>query len=100
MNKTIIWTKRARSQRKEILKYWINHNKSNTYSSKLNTLFGLTTDSLSIHPELGRITEMENIRQKIIKSYKLFYKVIESEIFIIALVDMRRDPEEIRKMLK
>ena len=40
------------------------------------------------------------MRQKIVKSYKLFYKVIESEIFIIALVDMRRDPEEIRKMLK
>ncbi len=100
MNKTIIWTKRATSQRKEILKYWINRNKSNRYSTKLNILFGLAADSLSVNPELGRITEIENVRQKIVKSYKLFYKVIESEIFIIALVDMRRDPEEIRKMLK
>ena len=100
MIKTVIWTKQAKNQRKAILKYWITRNKSNTYSAKLNVLFGIAATTLSRQPKLGRPTEIENIRQRIIKNYKMFYKIEKSNIYIIALVDMRRAPDTIRKMLE
>jgi len=39
MAKQIIWSLTAQLDRKEILLYWINRNKSRTYSKKLNKLF-------------------------------------------------------------
>ena len=39
MAKEIIWSETAQKDRKEILLYWKNRNKSSTYSKKLNILF-------------------------------------------------------------
>ncbi len=99
MNRKIIWSKQAVSQRKDILKYWIIRNKSKKYSEKLNIVFDGAVNTLLSYPESGRQTQFVNIRMKIIKDYRAFYKVTEKVIFIIALVDTRRDPELIEKML-
>jgi toxin YoeB len=51
MAKQIVWTKRAESDRLKILKYWINRNKSKTYSKKLNNLFNMAVEMVASHPE-------------------------------------------------
>ena len=35
MAKRIIWTNTAKQARRDILQFWINHNKSKTYSQKI-----------------------------------------------------------------
>jgi len=38
MAKQVIWSLRAQNDKKEILDYWRQRNKSNAYSKKLNEL--------------------------------------------------------------
>ena len=38
MAKKIIWSANAKADKIEILNYWLDRNKSNTYSKKLNLL--------------------------------------------------------------
>ena len=70
----IDWTEKAKFERKEILNYWIRHNKSKNYSLKLNKLFADTLIQVAQRPIIGRITEFENVRVKIIRNYLLFYE--------------------------
>lgn len=50
----IVWTKKANIERKEILEYWIDKNKSARFSKKLNLLFVESLKQISIYPNLGR----------------------------------------------
>lgn len=55
----ITWTKKANLERTEILEYWINRNKSKTYSTKLNELIKDTLKSLSENPHIGRKSDFD-----------------------------------------
>jgi toxin YoeB len=95
MVKQIIWTRRAYNDRKEILEYWRIHNQSNIYSKKLNQLFKKAITLIAAHPHIGRRTNMENVRVKLVRDYLVFYEESETEIFILTIWDSRRNPEEI-----
>jgi toxin YoeB len=95
MAKRIIWTEAAHADRKEILLYWKKHNASNAYSRKLNELFKRAILLISTHPEIGRKTDIENVRIKLVRDYLLFYEETEKYIFILAIWDNRRDPEHV-----
>jgi toxin YoeB len=47
MAKQIIWSKLAQKNRKSILQYWTERNKSNIYSLKLNQILVDTIELLS-----------------------------------------------------
>lgn len=51
MVKKIVWSARAQNNRKKILQYWIETNKTTTYSKKLNFLFNEATN-LILKPAL------------------------------------------------
>lgn len=91
----INWTKEANFERKEILTYWINRNKSKTYSIKLNKLFINTLKQISDNPKIGRKTNFENVRVKIVRDYLLFYEFDTKQIKILTLWDGRRDDNKI-----
>ncbi len=95
MAKRIIWTEAAHADRKEILLYWKKHNTSITYSRKLNELFKRAVLLISAHPEIGRKTDIKNIRIKLVRDYLLFYEETEKEIIILTIWDNRRDPEQV-----
>ena len=86
-----MWTKKANFERKEILEYWINRNKSKTYSSKLNILIIETLVQLSENPSVGRKSDFENIHVKIIHSYLLFYEFDSENLKVLSIWDGRRD---------
>ena len=47
----IVWTQTAARQRRNILEYWINHNKSNSYSIKLLKASNSKTELISKKPQ-------------------------------------------------
>ena len=54
MAKEIIWCETAQKDRKEILLYWKNRNKSPTYSNKLNVLFDDAAKINASFPKTGK----------------------------------------------
>lgn len=100
MVRQIIWSLRAQADRKEILIYWNNRNKSNTYSKKLNQLFKEAIKLIGQFPQIGRPTDIENIRIKIVRDYLIVYEVNASQIYILTIWDGRRDPEKFKTILK
>ena len=95
MVKQITWTRRAQEDRKEILQYWRQRNQSNTYSSKLNGLIRKAVKLVAAHPQIGRKTDIENVRIKLVRDYLIFYEEYEEQIFILSIWDTRRNPEDI-----
>ena len=70
----IIWTQKANIERRDILEYSIDRNKSKKFSIKLNKLIVGTIKQIAENPGIGRKTNLENIRVKIIRDYLLFYE--------------------------
>ncbi len=87
----IVWTEKANIERQHILEFWAENNKSKVYSLKLNKLFISTIRDLSKRPDIGRKTEFENVRVKIVRDYLIFYEIIKKEILILSVWDGRRD---------
>ncbi len=71
----IVWTDRARLDRKEILTYWNNRNKSNRYSRKLNLLFNNSIERLQDFPLIGKAIGYKDTRYLIVRDYLIFYKI-------------------------
>jgi plasmid stabilization system protein ParE len=94
--RSITWTKTAIFEKKEILEYWINRNKSKTYSLKPNQLFIAELKTLSLNPEIGKKTKHENSRARIIRDYLLFYEILENELVVLSIWDSRRNPDKFK----
>lgn len=92
MVKKIIWSLKAQHDRKEIFRFWNARNKSNLYSIKLNKLFNEATKLISIHPKIGKLTDDESIRIKIVRDYLIIYEELEKEIHILKVWNSRQDP--------
>ena len=91
MAKQIVWTHTAQIERKEILEYWIKRNKTKTFSIKLNKLFISALKDVSKNPFIGRKTDVQNVRAKIVRDYLLFYEVTTEFIYVLSVWDTRRD---------
>ncbi len=92
----IIWTQKANLERKAILEYWIERNKSKKFSIKLNKLIISTIKQIAETPSIGRKTDLENVRVKIIRDYLLFYEFDEDYLKVLALWDGRRDENSLQ----
>lgn len=93
----INWTEKANFERKEILEYWINRNKSKTYSIKLNKLFIETMKRVANYPEIGRKTDFdENVRLKIVRDYLMFYEFDEKQMKVLSVWDGNRDKRKLK----
>ena len=97
MAKEIIWTAKAQNDRKAIFEYWINRNKSNYYSIKLNFLFEEAVLIISNFPAIGKPTSDRNVRIKIIRDYLMFYQVSNDKIIILTIWDSRQNPDKLKK---
>jgi len=92
----IVWTEKANIERQYILEFWAENNRSKVYSLKLNKLFISTIRDLSKKPNIGRKTEFENVRVKIVRNYLIFYEIIKKEILILSVWDGRRDKKNLK----
>ena len=81
----IVWTEKANIERQHILEFWMENNKSKIYSLKLDKLLIATIRDISKKPTIGRKTEFENVRVKIVREYLIFYEIIKKEIVILLM---------------
>ena len=98
--KKVIWSIRAQNDRRRLLEYWINRNKSTSYSIKLNKSFIEAERLIAVHPEIGKPTDIRNIRIKLIRDYLMIYKITDDFIQILTLKDARQHPSEVEKTTK
>ena len=96
MARKVIWTKRAQQERKDILDFWINHNKSNAFSKKLNQLFKESIQLIRLYPRIGRLTDIDNVRVKVVRNYLIFYELVDENIYVLSVWDSKQDPEELK----
>lgn len=81
----IVWTDKAKSERKEIFTYWNWHNKSNEYSKSLNNLFKKHISFLASTPNIGNSTDCDGVKYLIVHTFFIFYRVDENEIVIMRI---------------
>ena len=93
MVRRLIWTIEARESRKKIFDYWNNRNKSKIYSNKLNVLFNEILKIVTKLPEFGCSTTNEDLKFVIISHFEIFYKINDSEIVVLDILDTRQNPE-------
>ena len=87
----IVWTNTANLERKDILEYWILRNKSKRFSLRLNYLILQTLEVLRENPTIGRRTNIDNVRVKLIREYLLLYEFTDAELIILSIWDARRN---------
>ena len=92
----IIWSNRAKTKRYQILTYYIDRNKSNTYSKRLNLRINKELRLLIKYPDLGVKTDIEGVRGLIIENFILFYEFKENIIIVHYIWDSRQNPEELK----
>lgn len=95
MAKEIVWTEAAVVDRFKIYLFWLAHNKSETYSDKLERLFNESAKLIAQFPEIGTTTDYEGVRVKVVRNYKLFYMDSHDKIEIIRVWDTQQNPEGI-----
>jgi toxin YoeB len=96
MAKKVGWSLRAQNDRKKIFSYWNKRNKSNNYSIRLNRLFIEATKAISDYPKIGKITERENIRIKIVRDYLIVYKELENKIEVLTIFSSHQNPAKLK----
>ncbi len=99
MAKKLIWSVRAQNDKKEILNYWRNRNKSNAYSKKLNELFKESVKFILDFPQIGKTTDDPKARIKIVKDYLIIYEETETQISILTIWDNRQNPDKLKEIL-
>ena len=92
MAKKIIWTETSVKDRFQIYQFWLTNNQSNSYSEKLERLFNESAKLISLFPEIGTKTDFPEIRVKVIRDFKIFYRERIDSIEIIRVWDTRRKP--------
>ena len=96
MAEKVGWSLRAQNDRKKIFSYWNKRNKSNNYSIRLNRLFIEATKAISDYPKIGKITERENIRIKIVREYLIVYKELENKIEVLTIFSSHQNPAKLK----
>ena len=99
MVKRIIWSRLAHLDRFQILEYWIDRNKSNIFSRRLNQIFEDTAELISKHPKMGKETDVLNVRIKIVQVYFFTYRETETTIEILTIWDSRQDPSKFERII-
>jgi addiction module RelE/StbE family toxin len=99
MAKRVIWSVNAQADRKNILTYWTQRNKSPAYSKKLNRLFKDAIRLIADFPNIGKPTGIKNIRVKIVRDYLIIYEEASLQIIILSIWDARQDPAKLEKIL-
>ena len=93
MAKKIRWTTRSITDRILIYKYWLERNQSNTYPEKLEQLFEKSAELISNFPNIGNQTNYRNVYSKVVRDYKIFYRIETDEIQILRVWDTRQHPD-------
>ncbi len=94
-----MWSKKAKEDKTEILRYWLKRNKSNVYPKKLNDLIKEAILWLVENPFVRRNTDYEGVYVKQVRDYFILFEETESTIYILTIWDTRQDPKKIEDII-
>lgn len=89
----IEWSPESKADLFNILQFYIDQNKSSTYSKKLNAKIRENLNLLKSNPEMGKQTDIASVRNLITNHYEIIYELIENVVLIVMIWDSRRNPE-------
>ena len=95
----VLWSKVAERDLISIIEYIIKDNESN--AKKIYDSIKKASFELNSFPQRGRIVpELEyyfinNYREIIIKTWRIIYRIEENKVYILAVLDSRRNIEDI-----
>lgn len=92
----IIWSQHAKIKLFEILDYFAERNKSKIYSVKLYKRFSNALALIQKHPDLGKKTEIEDVRGFVVDDYILFYEKLKDKIIVHTLWNCRQNPDKLK----
>ena len=95
VKRKIIWTLKAKNQLFSILEYIAKRNKSKTYSLKLHKKIKSEILITLKQPNIGKQTDVLNIRGLLIENYIVFYELLDTNIIILNIWDCRQNPENL-----
>lgn len=98
--RTVVWTRTADIQFVGVLEYWVNRNRSTSYSKKLIRLVAEKTAQIAKTPEIFELTEFKETRVAPLENFSVFYQVTDNQIIITAFWDNRQDPEKLLKLFE
>jgi toxin YoeB len=90
----IVWSIEARLDLLDILGFYIERNKSVTYSNKLNSKINRSLKLISQNPLIGTKTDIESVRALLTGHYQFIYEIHKTLVVIVMIWDCRRDPED------
>jgi len=99
VKKKIVWTETAAKQRREILRYWTERNKSTTYAKKLIEINAKQLKVISKNPEALKESEINEVRESAMGHFSLYYKITSDQIIVMAFWDNRQDPKKLLKAI-
>lgn len=99
VKKKIVWTETAAKQRREILRYWTERNKSTTYAEKLIEINAKHLKVISKKPEAFKESEINEVRESAMGHFSLYYKITSDQIIVMAFWDNRQDPNKLLKAI-
>ncbi|WP_312421132.1 type II toxin-antitoxin system RelE/ParE family toxin [Epilithonimonas sp.] len=96
MAQKIVWTQKAKRELIDILQYWVDRNKSNTFSLKLNSLIESQLNLILEQPKIGRKTDIPNVYIKVIHKYLLYYEFVNDKLYILTIRHGSQNSENIQ----
>lgn len=100
MTKPIVWSPNAKNDLKRIKKYYDTRNQSSAFSKKLLKTFRDSAKLIDQFPLLSIPTEYDNVRGFVILDYIIFYEIMIEHILILIVWDCRRNPEQLKIIMK
>lgn len=99
MVRKIVWSRKSQDDKKEIFLYWNDRNKSKLYSRKLNELFIAAVEFVAEFPLVGKKSNIENIRMKVVRDYLIIYEFNDAFIYVLRVWSTQQNPERIKDIL-
>ena len=94
VEREVIWTKRALTDRTKLFDYWFEKTGSTDYPIKLNQIFSATIANLLILPESGILFDRKlSIRFTLVRYFRIYYSYTEQNVIVLAIWDTRRNPK-------
>jgi plasmid stabilization system protein ParE len=90
----INWSIKAKNDLFEILLFYKKRNGNSIYSRKIKNQINRSTNQISINPNIGIETQIENVRYYITMDYEIIYKIFNDKIRIIMIWSSKMEPKK------
>jgi len=90
----VLWTRKAKDERNQILRYYLERNGNPSYSRTLKQHFRQSLELVRVQEQIGKPTNREDIRCLFVLDYSLFYRTDGQGVVVLSVWDNRQDPEK------